>query len=143
MPPPQTSRPGSETSGWASAWPAWLFAGLLGLLLGARAVEVWHIPLPLCWFKAVTGQPCAFCGGTRAVSAAARLDFSTALRHNPLVCVLGAVAVAVFLAWAADRWLGTCWGTRLRDWSDWPWLWIGLAALLVNWVYLLAAAKGS
>lgn len=140
--PPQFARRGSEPDGWTSSWPGWLFIGLLGLLVGARVAEAWHLPLPLCWFKVVTGLPCAFCGGTRALFAVARRDFATAARLNPLVCLLAAAAVAAFLAWAADRWLGTHWGTRLRGWSDWPWLWIGLAGLLVNWFYLLAVAEG-
>jgi len=110
------------------------------LLLAARAADAWNVPLPFCWFRMATGLPCAFCGGTRALFAAARLDFATALRLNPLSFLLGAAAVGAFLAWVADQWLGTRWGVRLRRWSAWPWLWIGLAALLLNWIYLLTVA---
>lgn len=141
-PPLLESRPDSEPEGWTGAWPAWLFLGLLGLLAGARLAELWRLPLPHCWFKTITGLPCAFCGATRAASAAAGLDFATAIRLNPLACALGAAAVALFVAWAADRWLGTRWGPRLRGWAAWPWYWIGLAALILNWIYLLAARNG-
>jgi len=136
------SSPDSEPEGWTGPWPAWLFLGLLGLLVGARFAELWRLPLPHCWFKTITGLPCAFCGATRAASAAAGLDLATAIRLNPLACALGAAVLALFVAWGADRWLGTRWGLWLRGRASWPWYWIGLAALVLNWIYLLAARDG-
>jgi hypothetical protein len=73
--------------------------------------------------------------------AAAHLDFATAVRLNPLAFLLGVATAGAFLAWTADRCLGTRCGAPLRHCSDWPWLWIGLAALLINWLYLLAVAR--
>jgi hypothetical protein len=117
-----------------------LLAALLLLLLGARVAEAWHLPLPLCGFKVITGLPCAFCGSTRAAFAAAHLDLTTAVRLNPLACLMGAAVVGAFFAWAADRWFGTRCGRWLRRRSGWPWPWIGLGALLINWLYLLIMA---
>ena len=140
--PPPLPRPGSEPHGWPSAWPGWMLAGLVALLLGARLAEAWHLPLPLCWFKALTGLPCAFCGATRAVFALARLDLLAAVRLNPLVCVLGFGGLAAFVLWASDLWLGTRCRRRLSRWSRLPWMWIVLAALGANWIYLLATTAG-
>ena len=71
-------------SGWRSAQ------------IAALALANLHVPgrpATLCPFRAVTGLPCPFCGGTTAAVRLGRFDVLGALRANPVV-VLGAVLVA-------------------------------------------------
>jgi uncharacterized protein DUF2752 len=49
-------------------------------------------PATLCPFRAITGIPCPFCGGTTAAVRIGHLDLLGALRANPVV-VIGAVVV--------------------------------------------------
>lgn len=142
MPPAEPRRPASDRRRPPGAEPVWLFGGLVALLLLARAVEVWQLPLPACGFKSITGWPCAFCGTTRAACAVARFDFAGALRLNPLACGLGALVVIGLVVWAADRWLGTNWGRLTRNGVRVPWICIGLGALALNWFYVLWVAAG-
>ena len=46
----------------------------------------------LCPLNAVTGLDCPFCGGTRAVFAAARGDLTAAFSHNALVMTVALLA---------------------------------------------------
>ncbi len=89
-----------------------LLGPLLCLVLFALARAalpfVWSHPLlarlvgSTCVFRGVTGLPCPFCGGTRAVFLAAHGRWSAAVMMNPL----GAVVVA--LAPLVGVWLGAC-----------------------------------
>jgi len=69
-------------------------------------------PLP-CGFHALTGLPCALCGGTRAALAVMRGDWSVAAYLNPLAFAAVPVAflIAAVLVIEAFR------GRALRDWS--------------------------
>jgi Protein of unknown function (DUF2752) len=49
-------------------------------------------PATLCPFRAITGIPCPFCGGTTAAVRIGHFDLLGALRANPVV-VVGAIAV--------------------------------------------------
>jgi hypothetical protein len=65
-----------------------------GALLGAGVVS---IP---CWFHALTGADCPFCGGSRALGALLHGDLAGALRFNAfavLVLLPAAVAGLVLL----------------------------------------------
>jgi Protein of unknown function (DUF2752) len=63
-----------------------------GVLLGAGALS---IP---CWFHALTGLDCPFCGGSRAVGALLHGDPLAALGYNAFaVVVLLPVAVAALV----------------------------------------------
>jgi len=53
--------------------------------------------LGLCPFGAITGRPCPFCGGTRAVLSVASLDFHSAMNYNAFVVLVGPLVVLV--AW--------------------------------------------
>lgn len=48
----------------------------------------------LCPFRLATGLPCPFCGGTRALAAAARGDVDAALRLNAVWPIVALVLVA-------------------------------------------------
>jgi hypothetical protein len=73
--------------------------------VAALALANLHVPgrpATLCPFRALTGLPCPFCGGTTAAVHLGRFDLLGALRANPVV-VLGAVIVAAMPAMIAVR----------------------------------------
>lgn len=120
-------------------------AGAAALLAGGCALWMfapWVVAIvPKCVFHAATGLPCAFCGTTRAVAAAAGGDLSRALELNAFgigVVVLGGTGLLV-LGIEALR------GRALLDWvSCWrrftrvlPWV---VPLLAVWWVVHLIDA---
>ncbi|MFM8831434.1 MAG: DUF2752 domain-containing protein [Spartobacteria bacterium] len=123
--------------------------------LGIIAVSTLLLALPLlkslnpslpalpCGFKALTGLPCLFCGGTRSACAALRGDFAHSLYLNALsipflgFILLIAVASAVEVA-------------RKRPITDWRTvskpllkLWPAFILLLLIWwgVHLVSALR--
>jgi hypothetical protein len=73
--------------------------------VAALALANLHVPgrpATLCPFRALTGFPCPFCGGTTAAVKLGHFDALGALRANPVV-VLGAVVVAALPALIALR----------------------------------------
>jgi hypothetical protein len=70
--------------------------------LGLANLHVAGRPATLCPFRAFTGLPCPFCGGTTAAVKLGHFDVLGALRANP-VMVLGAVVVAAMPAMVANR----------------------------------------
>lgn len=50
-------------------------------------IKITGLALP-CIFNKLTGLLCPGCGITRAVLACARLDFGSAFRYNPYVCIV-------------------------------------------------------
>jgi hypothetical protein len=94
-----------------------------GIALVGLAGAWWHLPWHgsfHCPFRAITGQPCPFCGMTRACIAAAHGHIGQSLAYNPggfLVFIaaivlivkpslLARVRVPQWTAWAA---LGVLW----------------------------------
>lgn len=118
---------------------------LLATIVGMAALLLaWTYPLwgsafsVACPLRTITGLPCPTCGGTRAMVAAARGDWWMALRTNPMIGAAG-VGLLFCVPWSA--------AAALAGWRI-PWLALlggrlarGLlvAAVLANWVYLLAA----
>ena len=118
---------------------------LLGVLalLGGAAVRWLHLDrlgITLCTFKAMTGLPCATCGGTRTLGLLAHGDLAGALAMNPLV----ALAFMVLVPWC------------LVDLALWPrgravaldlgplgarGVVIAIAVVLANWAYLIATGR--
>jgi predicted ABC-type sugar transport system permease subunit len=73
--------------------------------VAALALANLHVPgrpATLCPFRALTGIPCPFCGGTTAAVHLGRFDLLGALRANPVI-VFGAVVVAAMPAVIAFR----------------------------------------
>lgn len=73
--------------------------------VAALAVANLHVPgrpATLCPFRALTGLPCPFCGGTTAVVKLGHFDALGAMRANPVI-VLGALVVATMPAVMAFR----------------------------------------
>jgi Protein of unknown function (DUF2752) len=52
-------------------------------------------PTTLCPFRAITGIPCPFCGGTTAAVRIGHLDLVGALRANPVVVVGALIVMAI------------------------------------------------
>jgi len=89
------SRAGLRTSGQRLAFGAAAALALANLHVPGR-------PATLCPFRALTGVPCPFCGGTTAAVRLGRFDVLGAMRANPVI-VLGAVVVATVPALFAIR----------------------------------------
>lgn len=60
-------------------------------------------PTTLCPFRAITGIPCPFCGGTTAAVRIGHLDLVGALRANPVVVVGALVVMAIPVLMSAPR----------------------------------------
>jgi predicted ABC-type sugar transport system permease subunit len=89
------ARAGVRTSGQRVAVGAVAALALANLHVPGR-------PATLCPFRALTGVPCPFCGGTTAAVKLGHFDALGALRANPVI-VLGAVVVAAMPAVIAFR----------------------------------------
>jgi hypothetical protein len=79
------ARAGLRVSGQRAAAGGIAAAALANLSVPGR-------PTTLCPFRAITGIPCPFCGGTTAAVRIGHLDVVGALRANPVV-VVGALVV--------------------------------------------------
>jgi hypothetical protein len=110
------------------------FALVAGAILIALLTGYLGIGFPECSFKKMTGLPCAFCGGTRALRAIGHLHFAQAFWFNPLV-MLGACAAAVSaIFWAVVP--------RQFDWAlvkakKLPLMIIGIVLVVLNWLFVL------
>jgi hypothetical protein len=116
-----------------------LLAGSLGL---GAAVLLWHgvgLPWPRCWFRALAGLPCPFCGATHAGLALLRGDALAAIRINPLAsfayAAIGLYDLHVALILAAGRWRLRLDG--LNQQRKKVLLLAGLLLVMINWAYLL------
>jgi hypothetical protein len=117
-------------------------------LVVARMLIPWLWAQPLlaekimgaCLLRSWCGVPCPFCGGTRAVVAAAHGDWAGSLLQHPIAALLvaGAVMVGIWtgLSAATGYDLGLTRSIRyLRPWLSWSGL---TAAVLVTWFAKLA-----
>ncbi|HEY4283302.1 MAG TPA: DUF2752 domain-containing protein [Chthoniobacterales bacterium] len=118
---------------------------LIGSVTGFAMAASWfamHFPWPICFFHALTGEPCLTCGATRSAIACVHAQFLTAVSWNPLaVLVYGAIALfdvyavvvlttrarrlRAYFSVAEKRFLRAC----------------AVIILLANWSYLLAHAS--
>ena len=119
--------------------------GALGVLVAWLAytrvfwtAQSLHATLPACPFLVITGQPCPFCGGTRAFAEMWQGDFWAAARYHPLgpalfvLSLAAAAGLAVLLASGRTlRWTG---GRVLEQRA-----WLALGAVFVAaWLFRLA-----
>jgi hypothetical protein len=114
--------------------PAEAFGLMLVALAIAKLLSFVQVPLPVCSFKAITGIPCAFCGGTRAFRALAGFHLREALQFNPLA-TLGAFAVLIwFLAWLIAPTRVAEFNARLGRKRLWPYV---VALVALNWIFVI------
>lgn len=117
---------------------AWLWAAAALSAVVLRPFWLLIAPvLPGCPLRTLTGVPCPTCGSTRAGLALLHGDILGALQLNPLATLAG---LAFLLGGVlAPLWVGL--GRKVPDLPDrWP---LGLritvlAAIIANWVWLLA-----
>ena len=99
------------------------------------------LPFTVCFFKLVTGLPCATCGSTRALGRLFRGDLAGAFGMNPLA----AAGMLALLPWAAaDLALMTrrkAFGLELGPAAARVARVAAVAAVFVNWAYLVAAGR--
>ena len=114
--------------------PLLFCAIVLGLTVAARLSAELHIPFPRCAFMAVTGHPCATCGGTRALRSISHFNSAEAFFWNPLVTIIAAVTLLVALFWAAAP--PKAFARYRQKFQRLPWVALGLTAIALNWIYL-------
>ena len=116
---------------WAVAvLGSWMLLVVLGVLVERRGGPA----LETCLLHRLTGQPCPTCGSTRVVLALGQGAWVEALRLNPLVTlglVVGTLGFGLRLA------TGRTLRMQLSSWEQRVALAIGLAALAVNWLWVL------
>jgi len=118
--------------------PLWWLLAMLGAAAVARVAMNWNLPLPACNFKRLTGAPCPFCGGTRALKAAAEFDLWAAFQYNPLVFLAAVAVVGWFALWVIDRFRATPIQPAIRTWlGRWPIWWLAGGLVVANWAYLI------
>lgn len=115
----------------------WLSASLASIGM-AMAWFVLGLPWPRCAFHDLTGLPCVTCGMTRCAIQFFHGHFVTALRWNPLIfaALCGVIAYDLYaLVTLTGR------GSRLRiTFGQTEKRYVRgmiIAALAINWVYLL------
>jgi hypothetical protein len=119
----------------------WAIIGAV-LLVAGFLFPVERLPLR-CWFKTVTGVPCATCGATRMVLRFRRLDVVGALATNPFLAVATLLAGAFFVY----AWIVLLFRTRrlrIRLTRRWERILIRVvivAAFFGNWAYLIWAGR--
>ena len=123
--------------------PLWLAGGVVLAMIAVHFASAWHLPLPQCGLKRLTGIPCPFCGSTRVLLAWSDFEPARALRLNPLTffACLGALGWAVL--GCVDAACGGRWLPALRaQWRRWPLTPIVVGLVLVNWVYVILTLPG-
>lgn len=88
------------------------YAGVALVAVVVGALHVSHRPATLCPFRAVTGIPCPFCGGTTAAVHLGHGDLRGALASSPLALgllttwpLVGAITSPKWWHSARARWL--------------------------------------
>lgn len=102
-------------------------------LAGGAILWLYSHGIALCLFHAISGLPCPFCGGTRAVAALFRGELVQALAYNSLMC-LGAFLAPVHLLRRPS-------GMVRRGCSSRWWRMALVAAVAANWVYLICVGR--
>jgi hypothetical protein len=98
------------------------------------------LPLPPCWFRVITGKPCATCGLTTSYCEVARGRLDRAFDANPAGLVLFPLTavVAVLALWGAATGRSRI-GWFLNAWGGKAWIVIlPLLGLLWAWQILKA-----
>lgn len=119
------------TPGWALGVTFFCLAIYVAYALG----DSFPASFTFCPLRRLLDLPCPFCGGTRAAASLLRGDFAAALAFNPLLVILG----CGMLLWGS-LWMAS--GRRLSFGFSPRVILVGfLAALLLNWIYVLASLQ--
>jgi hypothetical protein len=114
-------------------------ATLAAIAVGLLRLD--SLPFTVCFFKFVTGLPCATCGSTRALGRLFHGDVAGAFAMNPLA----AAGLMGLMPWAgADLALmarGKAFGLELGPAAARVARVAAVAAVFVNWAYLVAAGR--
>jgi len=121
--PAATAPLGRAERWWRLLLVALFGAALAGLALGAGAY------VPPCGFRALSGEPCLLCGGTRSSVALVRGDLTTALDWHRLGPATLALLLVQLLCWSAEAGFARRFWPRLQRAA---WLCL-LVALLGYW----------
>jgi hypothetical protein len=118
--------------------PMTIAALALAAAVVTRVFGLDHAGVAFCFFKSLTGYACFTCGTTRALGHLAAFDLPRAFGVQPLVTA----GTLTMLLWGAlDAGLAlVSKRTIFRLEGRWPRIvfFVGLAAAIVNWIYLLA-----
>lgn len=117
----------------------WLYFGLLGAGMIVAHFQPLLPPFPLCLFKLTTGYPCAGCGMTRSLVAAAHGQFAEAFSWHPLGLALFLGAWGLVFPFAYELWKGQPlpWENWLRRWGLLG-AWLLFSAFLFVWLLRLS-----
>lgn len=101
------------------------------------ALSLWLPAGWICGWKALSGLPCAGCGGTRVIFSLAAGRWAEAVSLNP-----GVVAASILLA-AANIYALVVLTFRMEPWRPHlpGWRWVAAGGLVANWIYLLAVSR--
>lgn len=111
---------------------------ILGVMLLVVVLQNFALPSLPCGFKTITGMACPLCGGTRAATSLANLDFAHAFSFNPLAAVslLMATAGMVWGCVAPSAWERVQ-AVISRKFSRRQITLGFLIVVLLNWAYLV------
>jgi hypothetical protein len=119
-----------------------IFGPLAGaLVVGVGLLGLDRLPVSLCVFKVLTGWPCVSCGSTRVLARLFHLDLAGAVALNPLAALGVAAAVAWGLADVVLLARGRALTVEASPAAGRVLRWGALAAVLLNWGYLVAAGR--
>lgn len=79
------------------------YAVLAGIAVLVGALHISHRPATICLFRAATGLPCPFCGGTTAAVHIGHADIRGAVAASPLAVAMFAT-VPLLGAFRPPRW---------------------------------------
>jgi len=127
-----------DTLGWND--PGWAMV----LIGGSAALAVHYLGpllsmLPPCIFHTLTGMPCPTCGSTRAFAALVDGKLFAALRLQPLFVIGCLIAIGFGARAVTARITGARITIALTERDRFLIRWTLIAAVLINWVYLLSA----
>ena len=117
--------------------PPLVLASVILLIAGVHFAAQWHLPMPVCWMRVITGIPCPGCGSTRCLIYLSRFDVVQAFRFNPMTFTALVVLVLWFLLWTADQYLHRQWLAIARQKIQrLPLAVIVPVIVVANWIYL-------
>lgn len=120
--------------------PPLVLASVILLIAGVHFAAQWHLPLPVCWMRVLTGIPCPGCGSTRCLIALARFDIAQAFRFNPMTFTAFVVLIAWFLLWTVEQCFRRQWlAIAYQKIQRLPLAVIVPVIVVANWIYLYFA----